>query len=83
MPNFIFNFLNRLIWQSHFASSKVKFLIENANMEFIFSNTDPLILRNCSCLDKNQRTVEMGGTVDMNSKGTTRVKGLAQQDTAC
>lgn len=52
-------------------------------MEFIFSNTDPLILRNCSCLDKNQRTVEMGGTVDMNSKGTTRVKGLAQQDTAC
>lgn len=44
MPNFIFNFLNRLIWQSYFTSSKVKFLIENANIEFIFSNADSLIL---------------------------------------
>lgn len=81
MPNFIFNFLNRLIWQSHFASSKVKFLIENANMEFIFSNTDSLILRNCSCLDNNQRSIEMEGSVDMNPKGTARAKGLARQDT--
>lgn len=52
-------------------------------MEFIFSNTDSLILQNSSCLDKYQRTIEMTGSVDMNPKGTTRVKGLAQQDTVC
>lgn len=79
MPNFIFNFLNRLIWQSYFASSKVNFLIENANMEFIFSNTDSPIVRSNSCLDKNQRTVEMGRSVDKNPKGSTKLKVLPNE----
>lgn len=45
-------------------------------MEFIFSNTDFLILQNYSCLDKNQRTSEMGGSIDMKPKGTTKLKVL-------
>lgn len=44
-------------------------------MEFIFSSTDSLIMWNYS-LDKIQRTEEMGGSVDKNPNGSTKLKAL-------
>lgn len=80
MPNFIFNFLNRLIWQSHFTSSKVTFLIENANNEFIFSDADFLIFLKLLPKKKIKRSIDTGGFFSMNPVGPTRLKTLAQQD---
>lgn len=76
MPNFIFNFLNRLIWQSHFTSSKVPFLIENANNEFIFSDADFPIFQNCCLKKKIKRSIDTGGFFNMNPVGPTRLKKL-------